>query len=88
MPPRSTRGLPELAIEAVNRSTDAGPGETGIGAIRHLRARRHRFIGINGGPEFPFSEAVSFLIDCEDQDEVDYYWNGLVAGGEESPCGW
>ena len=47
-----------------------------------------RFIGINGGPQFPFSEAVSFLIDCKDQDEVDYYWDRLVDRGEESQCGW
>jgi len=48
----------------------------------------HRFIGINGGPQFPFSEAVSFLVECKDQDEVDYYWDRLVDGGEESQCGW
>jgi predicted 3-demethylubiquinone-9 3-methyltransferase (glyoxalase superfamily) len=48
----------------------------------------NRFIGINGGPQFPFSESVSFTIGCKDQDEVDYYWNRLTDGGEESPCGW
>jgi predicted 3-demethylubiquinone-9 3-methyltransferase (glyoxalase superfamily) len=48
----------------------------------------HRFIGINGGPQFPFTEAVSFMIGCKDQDEVDYYWNRLTAGGQESQCGW
>ena len=47
-----------------------------------------RFIGINGGPEFKFDEAVSFEIDCDDQDEVDYYWEQLADGGEESQCGW
>jgi predicted 3-demethylubiquinone-9 3-methyltransferase (glyoxalase superfamily) len=48
-----------------------------------------RFVGINGGPEFTFSEAVSFQITCEDQDEIDYYWDRLTAdGGEEAPCGW
>ena len=47
-----------------------------------------RFIGINGGPQFPFSEAVSFTISCKDQDEVDYYWDRLTDGGEESQCGW
>ncbi|MBM7457745.1 VOC family protein [Rhodococcus coprophilus] len=47
------------------------------------------FYGLNGGPQFPFTEAVSFRIDCTSQVEVDYYWNALTAdGGEESQCGW
>jgi len=47
------------------------------------------FMGINGGPEFPFTEAVSFSIECQDQAEVDHYWNALIAdGGEHSVCGW
>ena len=48
-----------------------------------------RFTGINGGPQFTFSEAVSFLITCDDQDEVDHYWEVLAAdGGSHGPCGW
>jgi predicted 3-demethylubiquinone-9 3-methyltransferase (glyoxalase superfamily) len=48
-----------------------------------------RFVAINGGPEFHFSEAISFLIECKDQKEIDYYWDRLTAGGgEESVCGW
>ena len=48
-----------------------------------------RFVAINAGPEFTFSEAVSFLINCKDQSEIDYYWNTLIAdGGMESECGW
>ena len=47
-----------------------------------------RFVGINGGPQFKFSEAVSLQIDCETQEEVDYYWDKLTDGGEESQCGW
>ncbi len=47
------------------------------------------FIALNGGPEFKFSEAVSFLINCKDQEEVDYYWEKLTSeGGQESVCGW
>jgi predicted 3-demethylubiquinone-9 3-methyltransferase (glyoxalase superfamily) len=47
-----------------------------------------RFVGINGGPQFKFDEAVSFAVSCKDQDEVDYYWEKLTDGGEESMCGW
>jgi predicted 3-demethylubiquinone-9 3-methyltransferase (glyoxalase superfamily) len=47
-----------------------------------------RFVGINGGPDFKFDEAVSFAIDCETQEEVDYFWEKLTDGGEEGPCGW
>src|SRR4051794_3461704 len=47
-----------------------------------------RFVGINGGDQFKFDEAVSFQINCADQDEVDYYWERLTDGGEEGPCGW
>lgn len=47
------------------------------------------FMGLNAGPQYKFSEAVSFFVSCEDQAEVDYYWNKLTAdGGEESMCGW
>lgn len=48
-----------------------------------------QFIGINGGPLFKFNESVSFMINCKDQEEIDYYWNKLTSdGGEESVCGW
>jgi predicted 3-demethylubiquinone-9 3-methyltransferase (glyoxalase superfamily) len=47
-----------------------------------------RFVGINGGPEFKFDEAVSLSIECKDQEEIDYYWERLTDGGEESVCGW
>ncbi len=46
------------------------------------------FLALNGGPQFKFSEAISFMITCEDQAEVDYYWSSLSEGGEEGPCGW
>ena len=47
-----------------------------------------RFVGINGGPEFKFNEAVSFQISCETEEEVDHYWERLSEGGSEGPCGW
>jgi len=47
-----------------------------------------KFIGLNGGPHFKFNEAVSFVVECETQDEIDYYWSKLTEGGQESMCGW
>jgi len=47
-----------------------------------------RFVVLNGGPQFKFTEAVSFLVACKDQVEIDYYWEKLGAGGEYGPCGW
>jgi predicted 3-demethylubiquinone-9 3-methyltransferase (glyoxalase superfamily) len=47
-----------------------------------------KFMGLNGGPQFKFNEAVSFVVNCDTQDEIDYYWSKLTAGGQESMCGW
>jgi len=47
-----------------------------------------KFLALNGGPIFKFNEAVSLIVNCESQDEVDYYWEKLTEGGEERPCGW
>jgi predicted 3-demethylubiquinone-9 3-methyltransferase (glyoxalase superfamily) len=46
------------------------------------------FIALNGGPQYKFTEAISFFVRCETQDEIDYYWEGLSAGGEKGRCGW
>lgn len=48
----------------------------------------NQFMGLNGGPQFKFTEAISFVVECEDQKEVDYYWDKLTDGGNESQCGW
>jgi predicted 3-demethylubiquinone-9 3-methyltransferase (glyoxalase superfamily) len=48
----------------------------------------NKFMGLNGGPAFKFNEAVSFVINCETQDEIDHYWGELTAGGQEGMCGW
>lgn len=75
-------------IVHVARYTDAGPRPAGSVMTVEFELQGQRFIAINGGPEFEFNEAVSFLITCEDQDEVDYFWSRLCEGGEEGPCGW
>ena len=74
----------------VNRThyTEAGPREAGMVMTVEFELDGQRFVGINGGPEFKFDEAVSFQISCETQDEVDYYWEKLSEGGAEGPCGW
>jgi predicted 3-demethylubiquinone-9 3-methyltransferase (glyoxalase superfamily) len=72
----------------VLRYTEAGPREAGTVMTVEFEVNGQRFVGINGGTEFKFDEAVSFAITCEDQDEVDYYWDKLTEGGEESVCGW
>lgn len=75
-------------IVNVTHYTEAGPREAGTVMTVEFELDGQRFVGINGGPEFTFSEAVSFQISCEDQDEVDYYWEKLTEGGQEGPCGW
>jgi predicted 3-demethylubiquinone-9 3-methyltransferase (glyoxalase superfamily) len=75
-------------IVNVTHYTEAGPREAGTVMTVEFELDGQRFVGINGGPEFRFNEAVSFQIDCADQDEVDYYWDRLTEGGEEGPCGW
>lgn len=83
-----TSVFPNSYIEGFTRCTDAGPHEPGSVLMGTFVLDGARFIAINGGPIFPFTEAVSFTIDCKDQAEVDYYWDRLVDGGEESQCGW
>jgi predicted 3-demethylubiquinone-9 3-methyltransferase (glyoxalase superfamily) len=80
--------FPNSHIESFNRTTEAGPGEPGTVLSGSFLLDGTRFIGINGGPQFQYSEAVSFTVQCKDKDEVDYYCERLTVGGEESQCGW
>ena len=68
--------------------TEAGPGEPGSVMVVEFELDGQRIVGINGGPQFKFSEAVSLQVNCETQEEVDLYWERLTDGGEEGPCGW
>ena len=68
--------------------TEGSPREAGMVMTVEWEVNGMRFTGINGGPDFKFDEAISFLISCEDQDEVDYYWDKLTEGGQEVQCGW
>jgi predicted 3-demethylubiquinone-9 3-methyltransferase (glyoxalase superfamily) len=80
--------FPNSAITRVAHYTDAGPGPAGTVVTVDFDLDGTPFTAINGGPMFHFTEAVSLLIDCADQDEVDHYWAALSAGGETSMCGW
>jgi predicted 3-demethylubiquinone-9 3-methyltransferase (glyoxalase superfamily) len=83
-----TSVFPNSKIESLNRYTEAGPGAPGDVVSGSFVLDGTRFVGINGGPQFPFTEAVSFMVNCQDQDEVDYYWDRLLEGGLQSQCGW
>jgi predicted 3-demethylubiquinone-9 3-methyltransferase (glyoxalase superfamily) len=80
--------FPNSRIVTVARYTEAGPREAGTVMTVEFELDGQRFVGINGGSDFTFTEAVSFAITCADQDEIDRYWERLSDGGEEGPCGW
>jgi len=81
--------FPNSSVGHMARYTDVGPGQPGKVMAGEFTLDGLTFRGINGGPEFRFSEAVSFSVTCADQAEVDHYWAALTAGGgEESVCGW
>lgn len=75
-------------IVNIARYNESGPREAGTVMTVEFELDGQRFVGINGGPQFTFDEAVSFQISCATQDEVDYYWNRLTEGGQEGQCGW
>jgi len=75
-------------IVNVTHYPEGAPREAGMVMTVEFELNGQRFVGINGGPEFKFDEAVSFAIECETQDEIDYFWTQLSEGGEEGPCGW
>jgi predicted 3-demethylubiquinone-9 3-methyltransferase (glyoxalase superfamily) len=75
-------------IVNVAHYSEAGPRRAGTVMTVEFELDGQRFVGINGGPQFTFDEAVSFQVTCENQEEVDYYWERLCEGGEESQCGW
>jgi predicted 3-demethylubiquinone-9 3-methyltransferase (glyoxalase superfamily) len=70
------------------RYGEGGPGQPGAVMTIEFEIGGEKFTGLNGGPHFKFTEAVSFWIDCQDQAEVDYYWDALLQGGTPSQCGW
>jgi predicted 3-demethylubiquinone-9 3-methyltransferase (glyoxalase superfamily) len=76
-------------ITDVSRMGEGGPLPSGSVLTVMFELEGEEFMGLNGGPEFNFTEAISFSVDCKDQKEIDYFWERLTAdGGEESMCGW
>lgn len=75
-------------ILSVSRYGDAGPRPKGTVMVVAFELEGQEFLALNGGPQFKFTEAVSLLVDCDTQKEVDELWSKLSAGGKEQPCGW
>ncbi len=76
-------------VLGVSRYGDAGPGPKGTVMVASFELNGQKFTALNGGPHFKFNEAISFVIDCHGQEEVDHYWYKLTdGGGQESMCGW
>ncbi|MBX3030668.1 MAG: VOC family protein [Chloroflexi bacterium] len=80
--------FPDSRIVQVSRYGEAGPGVAGSVMLVDFELMGRRIAALNGGPEFRFSEAVSLVVPCASQAEVDEYWDKLVEGGEPSYCGW
>ncbi|MFD8870875.1 VOC family protein [Streptomyces sp. NPDC059590] len=75
-------------IVDIRRYGEAGPGEAGTVMTVTFELAGQRFIALNGGPHFTFTEAISLSVDCATQEEVDELWARLGEGGEDGPCGW
>src|SRR5215831_12658811 len=75
--------IPNSKVLSVTRVGDAGPGPKGSVLTAKFQLHGVEFVALNGGPQFKFTEAVSFVINCETQEEVNKYWHALSAGGRE-----
>ncbi|MFN8074331.1 MAG: VOC family protein [Kineosporiaceae bacterium] len=79
----------DCEIQGIDRYPEDSPGPAGQVMTARFRIGTQEFVGLNGGPNYTFSEAISFQIPCADQAEIDRYWDALTAdGGQEGPCGW
>src|SRR4051812_16077597 len=78
--------FPGSSIGEISRYGSAGPGPEGSAMTVSFELDGRRFVGLNGGPQYTFSEAISFQVMCDGQEEVDRYWSALTDGGEEGPC--
>ena len=83
-----TSVFPNSRILDVSRYGSAGPRPEGMAMTVSFELEGRKFVALNGGPQYTFTEAVSFQVSCATQDEVDRFWSALSEGGEEGPCGW
>jgi predicted 3-demethylubiquinone-9 3-methyltransferase (glyoxalase superfamily) len=80
--------FPNSRITHISHYGEAGPRDAGTVLTVEFELDDQAFTALNGGPNFTFSEAISFQVSCSDQEEVDHYWDALGDGGEHGPCGW
>ena|SRR5215471_1070764 len=80
--------FPKSKILKTARYGDGGPGPKGSVMTVEFELDGQRMIALNGGPVYKLTEAISLVVDCKDQKEVDHYWNKLSKGGQEAMCGW
>ena len=80
--------FPNSRITEIQYHGAAGPGPEGSVLTVSYELNGQEFLGLNGGPEFTFNEAISFQVSCETQEQVDHFWSKLSEGGEQGPCGW
>jgi predicted 3-demethylubiquinone-9 3-methyltransferase (glyoxalase superfamily) len=73
---------------SISRYGDAGPGPKGSVMVAKFQIEGQEFMALNGGPTFTFSPAISFVVNCKTQDEIDELWDKLSEGGAKSQCGW
>jgi predicted 3-demethylubiquinone-9 3-methyltransferase (glyoxalase superfamily) len=83
-----TSVFPSSKIVEVTHYGPAGPRPEGMVMTVEFELDGQKFVALNGGSDFTFNEAISFVVHCETQEEVDTYWTALADGGEEGPCGW
>jgi predicted 3-demethylubiquinone-9 3-methyltransferase (glyoxalase superfamily) len=75
-------------LGTIARYGDAGPGPKGSVMTASFQIEGQEFVALNGGPMYKFTPAISFVVNCKTQEEVDYYWERLSQGGAEVHCGW
>ena len=80
--------FPSSKLGEITRYGSAGPRQEGTVMTVGFELMGQEFVALNGGPDFTFNEAISFQVLCDDQEEVDRYWETLSEGGEQGPCGW